>query len=97
MFEQLLIQGLRHYAPEIKEHGAPVIKQLFEQLLNEYRPKLQAGEESVVIVIQEQDSVPYFMVCSMSSDNKVMRCFDALTTEELLGKAELLAKKYKIL
>ena len=97
MFEQLLIQGLRHYAPEIKEHGAPVVKQLLEQLLNEYRPRLQAGEESVVIVIQEQDSVPYYMVCSMSSDNKVMRCFDALTTEELLGKAELLAKKYKIL
>ena len=97
MLEQLLLQGLRHYAPEIKEHGAPVIKQLLNQLMDEYNPLLQEGEESVDIVIQVQDSVPYFMVCSMNSDNRVIRCFEALTTEELLEKAELLAKKYKIL
>ena len=97
MLQQLLLQGLRHYAPEIKEHGAPVIKDLLGQLLDEYRSRLQEGEESVDIVIQVQDGVPYFMVCSMSNDNKVIRCFEALTTEELLEKAELLAKKYKIL
>lgn len=97
MFEQLLLSGLRRYAPEIKEHGAPVIKQLLFQLLDEYKSKLHEGEESVDIVIQVQDGTPYFMVCSMSSDNKVMRCFEALTTEELLDKAEDLAKKYKIL
>lgn len=97
MFEQLLLSGLRRYAPEIKEHGAPVIKQLLGQLLDEYKPKLHEGEESVDIVIQVQEGIPYFMVCSMSSDNKVMRCFEALTVEELLDKAETLAKKYKIL
>ena len=97
MLEQLLLSGLKRYAPEIKEHGAPVIKQLLCQLLDEYKPKLQGGEESVDIGRQVQDRIPYFMVCSMSSDNKVIRCLKALTTEELLDMAEDLAKKYKIL
>ena len=97
MFEQLLLSGLRRYAPEIKEHGAPVIKQLLFQLLDEYKPKLHEGEESVDLGGRRINGTPYFMVCSMSSDNKVIRCFEALTIEELLDKAEDLAKKYKIL
>ncbi len=97
MFEQLLLQGLRHYAPEIKEHGDPVIKSLLGQLMDEFRPKLKEGEENVDIVIEVQEGTPYFMVCAMSSENQVVRCFEALTTEQLLDKAEVLAKKYKIL
>ena len=97
MFEKVIISAIRQYAPLIKEQGAPIIKQIIRQMLDEYKPKLNEDEESVDIVIQVQDGEVYFMMCSMSSDNRVMRCLDALTTEELIEKAELLGKKYKIL
>ena len=97
MFEELVLRGLRHFAPEIKAKGAPMIKQLICQILDEYKPRLQPNEESVDIIIQVHEGEPMFMICSMSSDNCVLRCFGALTVQDLINKAELLGKKYQIL
>lgn len=97
MFENVLISMLKHFAPTIKEQCAPFLTGLLKNLFDEYSPRLEDNEETVDVVIQFQNDIPYFLICSMSSDNQVIRCFDAFTIEELIEKGEAFARKNKLL
>ena len=97
-----ILSLVKPFIPDVKEAIVPSVKELALDMIAHYKPLLQEGEESANVIIQiqrneNQEDEPYFMVCSMDSDNKVVRCFEALTTEDLIKRGEQLAKQNNIL
>lgn len=97
MMKRLFKRIWTQYAPQIKEHTAPLVVSELEKLTDQYKCLLTDGEDSVNYVVRKQNGKFFLFICTMDHEDRVVRTLDVFTIDQLVEKAVALADKIEVL